>query len=118
VRFGLGWAINPGILLVWMLVALAGYGLFRGVRLQRIVAMSGCFLAPLFFEFLPVSGVIWAFAGIGSVLVACCFVYRARIELWWKFVGLLLGAYIQAVFIYNLFAALQRMNFFLPGWIS
>ena len=84
-----------------------------------MTTISVFYLAPLCVEFLPSGlGLIPVFAAISSVLVGDLLVYRAKAGPGWKGLFLLLGANIQSVFIYNLFAGMQHMNFFRPGWTA
>lgn len=67
-RFGLGWALNPGVTLLIFIVVLAMMKL-RRVPAIRLLAVVLCLLTALFLEYLPLPRPIDSFIGIALTLL-------------------------------------------------
>ncbi len=115
-RLGLGWAIKPGFVVLFVIVALAAMELLT-VRVMKVIQVVLCLLAALFLEYLSLPRPLDSFVGIALTLLGLSVMFNSaqkiRVP---EALLLMVGAYMQSVFIYNLFRGEQMMFFFKPGW--
>ena len=115
-RFGLGWAIKPGFVVLFLVIAIAALE-FKTVQLPKILQVVICLLAAVYLEYLSLPRPVVFFVGIAFTLLGQTFLFNSvrsiRIP---ETLLLLVSSYIQAVYIYNLFCGEQMMFFFKPGW--
>ena len=115
-RFGLGWAVRPGFVVLFLIIAIAVME-SRNLQLRNIIQIALCFLAAILLEYAPVPRLAGSFIGIALTLSGATILFNsaARIRLP-EMMQLLVGSYIQSVCIYNIFRGEQMMFFFKPGW--
>ena len=117
-RLGLGWSTKPGLI-----VAATGV-MFSIAQANRrswkwIFAFLLCFELSLVVEFLSLSRLFSAIGGIGLVLVGEAWLLAGTRQVGPKLIlCLVLGSYVEAVFLYNVFCDGQMMYFFKPGWAT
>jgi hypothetical protein len=116
--FGLGWAIRPGFLVATILI---GVGIFEFIKTEKMYVFGALIsvMGTLFVEFLPLSRSGSAFLGLVLNLIGNYaffkIVNRVRLA---EIIFLVVAAYIDAVFIFNLFRGEQMMFFFKHGWTT
>ncbi len=115
-RFGLGWAIKPGFIVLFFIIALAAMEL-RTVQVLKILQVMFCLLAAVFLEYFSLPRPLDSFVGIALTMLGLLILFNSahkiRIP---EALLLLVSSYIQSVCIYNLFRGEQMMFFFKPGW--
>lgn len=112
----LGWSINPGFLLMCLTAIAAVIGL-RVLPTKIVLAASSLFLLACLVEFLGLPRVATCFLGVLTILLGEVLILRGVSKLRLMEVGwLLIGSYMESVFIYNLLSPRQFMHFFRPGW--
>jgi len=139
---GLGYNRRPGLWLSVINVALIVWAIFRRYSPWYSIFIIIFFILPMALElftlgttnwppklsgsspiivdidFLPFGRNTWSYLGILLVLIGNVFVYETNVSKKLKWFTLLIGAYIQSVFFYNLFNEYQLMTFFRGGWTS
>jgi len=103
-------------MVLFVTIALAAIELLT-VRVTRIIQVVLCLLAALFLEYLSLPRPLDALVGIALTLLGLSVLFNSarkiRVP---EALLLLVSAYMQSVFIYNLFRGEQMMFFFKPGW--
>jgi hypothetical protein len=114
-NLGLGWSVTPGPILLMVLIATTLLAVMRE-RPLVVIQVAGCFLASMLVEFAPIPATLQGFVGIGLVLVGeIALVNNDRLRPS-TIMFVLLGGYIEAVWIYGFLVFGQAMYFFKPGW--
>jgi hypothetical protein len=117
----LGWSIRPGHSVLLFILLISTYGILRGREIKSIGII--CFLncLPMLIEFLPIpyTRSLWGWLGIISSMIGAAYAYTAengcflvKTSYW------IIAAYIQSVFVYNLFHTEQLMMFFHSGYTT
>lgn len=116
---GLGWAHKPGPMIILLLMAFGLYAVIHNISNALSALTLLLFFISMFLEYLPIDRTIWALSGIVLSIMGSFFVFRKTdCKYFWKFGLLLVSAYIQSVFLYNLFHGNQLMTFFRGGWTA
>jgi hypothetical protein len=125
----LGWSMNPGWSILFLLFVLALFVWFRRESLLTLAIASLLFVLPIYLDAIcrvvrpfanifPLSSAAWLLLVFLPILVGCCYVYRMKLPLYGKLGYLMVGAYIGSVHIYNMWNPGQFMGFFGGGWIA
>ncbi len=125
-----GPACVPGPVVLCLLVALTAWLVWKSRRVVPVVVVAGLLALPLCAE--EISGFVargfsifsaeerplWLMVVLSLPIFAASVVHGLRVSWFARFGCLGLGAYIQAVHIYNSFSQTRGMAFFHGGWVS
>jgi hypothetical protein len=115
-RFGLGWTIHPGFVLLVLIAVFGGIKL-RTLHMLRGLEIVACLIAAMLVQDLLIYRTAASLIGIAlssmGTVVLLDKVPKIRFE---EVVLLLITSYIDSVCIYNLILGQQKMSFFAGGW--
>jgi len=125
----LGWSKNPGLTIMFSLVVLAVYSLFRHESISRVIFVFALYTTPMCLDFIcdlirliadifPLPTPVWLLLAFLPLLLGGCCVYRMRLHLIAKAVYVIIAGYIESVHVYNSYYNAQYMGFFGGGWTA
>lgn len=115
-RFGLGWTVKPGFVLL-VFIILVGAAELRTIKLMNVLQIVLCLISAMLFQNHFIPRPFDSFIGIALSLMGSAILFdtapKIRLS---EATALLISSYIQSVYIYNLVLGEQNMVFFGGGW--